>query len=374
MGAKRVELRSEKHWDAANRCHSPRPGRHQPGVVKIPRRLLVGFLAAWLSGCAGLDDPKTALKAYFAALSRADRQTANQLTARFPKFGLSDVSAVTEQYIQLHKQPGYGPVIRGSKAIENCAVVIAFESPTDPDPIYLIRQEEAWRVLPTLTEFDQDRIELRAPELARFRELEAWYRSQVGKSTPAGPESFKDATIKDTSRLARLLDAGLDPNVRSPDAYQEPLLWRAVRLGQPQTVRLLLDRGARVDERSAVFKKTALFQAAFDGSLEIAKLLIGGGADPNALDIFDNNPLREAILAKRTAMVRFLREHGTDPNQVNKDGESMKAIALEHGTIEMQAILADKDGGQPESERTGSGSSRSQTNPTSSATGSGPSP
>lgn len=315
-------------------------------------KLSVFFLVCALalrSTCADADDPETTLKAYFTALSKADRQTANRLTAHFPKFRESEVAALTERYIELHKRLGYSPVVRGWKRMENCAVVVVFESPTDPDPAYLIHKNGAWQVLPRLTQFDRDYFELQASELKRFRALETWYKSQVGKVTPRELVPFTDPTIRSPSALAKLLDAGLDPNARSPDAYNEPLLWRSVRLRQPQTVRLLLDRGARVDERSATFRKTALFQAVYDGSLEIATLLIDRGADPNALDIYGNNPLREAILAKRPAMVRLLREHGSNPDQINKDGESMKAIALKHGTREIQAMLAHPPEAQPRS-------------------------
>jgi len=315
--------------------------------MKASATFLVSLLVPLLSLYATPDDPETALKAYFAALSKADREAANRLTAHFPKFGESEVAAVTERYIELHKRPGYGPTLRGSKTIENCAVVVIFESPTDPDPAYLIRQKEVWKVLPKLTQFDREHFELASSELERFRTLESWYKTRVGEAALPGLEPFAHETIKTPSKMEKLLDAGLDPNTRSPDAYNEPLLWRSVRLRQPQTVRLLLDRGARVDEKSATFKKTALFQAAYDGSLEIAMLLIDRGADPNALDMHDNNALREAILANRPAMVRLLRDHGSNPDQENKDGESMRAIAQEHGTEEIQAVLANKVEGQP---------------------------
>ncbi len=162
--------------------------------------------------------------------------------------------------------------------------------------------------------------------------------------TPPEIKAFDDATIKNPAMLAKLLDGGLDPNIRSKDHFNEPLLTRAVRLGAVQTVALLLDRGARVDEKSATFKKTPLFQAAYDGRFEIAKLLLDKGANPNALDINNNNPLREAILGQWPAMVRLLRDRGSNPNQKNTDGETMKEIAAKHGTPKIRAILDGKDG------------------------------
>ena len=134
-----------------------------------------------LSVYAAPEAPEATVKAYFAALAKGDRTNANKLTARFPKFGDAQVAAITDRYIELHKRPGYAPSIRNSKAIEDCAVVVIFESATDPDPAYLIKQSGAWRVLPKLTQYNRDYFELQEAALARFRELEKWFRAQVGK-------------------------------------------------------------------------------------------------------------------------------------------------------------------------------------------------
>lgn len=74
--------------------------------------------------------------------------------------------------------------------------------------------------------------------------------------------------------MLQYLDQGFDVNARSVDNYKETLLMRAVRLRATETVKLLLDRGAKADERTSGFRKTALFLAAYDGSEQIAKLLL----------------------------------------------------------------------------------------------------
>jgi hypothetical protein len=65
--------------------------------------------------------------------------------------------------------------------MENCAVVVVLDSPTDPDPVYLLKGKEGWRVLPGLTQFQREIFQLDAAELKRFSTLESWYKSQVGK-------------------------------------------------------------------------------------------------------------------------------------------------------------------------------------------------
>ena len=135
--------------------------------MTIHKLVLLLLLTPLLSGNAAPDTPEATVKAYFAALSKGDRANANKLTARFPKFGDAQVAAVTDRYIEAHKRPGYAPLIKSGKAVEDCAVVI-FESPTDPDPAYLIKQDGAWRVLPKLTQFNRDYFELQEVTLYDF--------------------------------------------------------------------------------------------------------------------------------------------------------------------------------------------------------------
>ena len=60
-------------------------------------------------------------------------------------------------------------------------------------------------------------------------------------------------------------------------------LQRAAGLGHSACVRLLLEHGAKVDERD-VSGNTALVFAAVGGHVETVKLLLAAGADPNRRD------------------------------------------------------------------------------------------
>jgi hypothetical protein len=307
--------------------------------MKVGECLLPLLAIPWVAVQGASLGPEATVKAYFDALKKGDAVRANELTARLGHFGESQVATVIQEYIALHKKPGYAPKVRSSKTIEDCAVVVVLESPTDPDPAYLIKQNGRWRILPELTDYKRDEFELPEVVTARFQKLQRWYRASVGEDPYPEKNPFADSTIQDPAALARLLDQGVDPNTRSRDVTKDSLLFRAVRIRATETVKLLLERGARVDERSAHFKKTALFQAAYDGSMEIAKLLLAKGADVNALDEDNNNVLREAIAGERPEMVRLLMKHGANPNQVNKKGESMKAIAAKYGTPKIREIL-----------------------------------
>jgi ankyrin repeat protein len=69
-------------------------------------------------------------------------------------------------------------------------------------------------------------------------------------------------------------------------------------------------------------------------------MLIEHGADVNAVDMFGQNALREAIGAGNPEMTRFLLQVGCKPDHVNKDGKSMRDLANEFGTTEIKEIFS----------------------------------
>jgi ankyrin repeat protein len=135
-------------------------------------------------------------------------------------------------------------------------------------------------------------------------------------------EHGADLTIRaaialgDAPRIRELIHA-------VPDRLQEigsdgGLLTLAVKHGQVEAVRLLLDLGADVDER-IVLKEVEeptpswgmpLWHAAKAGYLEIAKLLLERGADPNANVYASGWPLRNAWVNQHEAVKQLLLERG----------------------------------------------------------------
>lgn len=88
---------------------------------------------------------------------------------------------------------------------------------------------------------------------------------------------FEAARNGGTEQLAAMLDGGLSPNLAT--AGRDTLLILAAYHAHPDTVRLLLERGAdisRVNDRG----QTALSAAVFRQSAETVKLLLDAGADP----------------------------------------------------------------------------------------------
>ena len=111
--------------------------------------------------------------------------------------------------------------------------------------------------------------------------------------------------------LAKLLDAGADPNV--PNANGSLPLHFAAATGNAQAVAVLLDRGADVNRVEAAWKQTPLMWAAARGHAEVVRLLVTRGADATRTTRIEDLPERDIedqyALAER---VERLRAEGQD--------------------------------------------------------------
>jgi ankyrin repeat protein len=83
----------------------------------------------------------------------------------------------------------------------------------------------------------------------------------------------------DRATLSQLVDG--DPSIARTDS----VMMAAVDFSHYDMVRWLLARGANVNARAeAQSHQTALHSAAWNGDLEMVRLLVESGADPNARD------------------------------------------------------------------------------------------
>lgn len=105
----------------------------------------------------------------------------------------------------------------------------------------------------------------------------------------------------------------------------------AVALGEMDTVRALLERGANVDARNPE-RSTALHIAARAGSIEFVRLLLNHGAEVELQDANRFTPLMLAACEVRTNddawsdIVRLLRSHGANPDATDEYGRTALMI------------------------------------------------
>ena len=90
-------------------------------------------------------------------------------------------------------------------------------------------------------------------------------------------EAVKSGKLPEVKRLVKL---GTDPN--EADAYDYTALHYASIFGNPSIVKFLLEKGAKINERTHDTKSTPLHYAAANGMTEAVKVLIDAGADVNA--------------------------------------------------------------------------------------------
>jgi ankyrin repeat protein len=152
---------------------------------------------------------------------------------------------------------------------------------------------------------------------------------------------FEAAALGDVDRVRELVDA--DPslaNGHAPDGFHA--LGLAAFFGQPEVVRLLLERGADVDRvaMNAQIRTTALQAAAASGDFESARLLLDAGADPNRTQPGGFTALHAAAANGDEPLAGLLLAHGADRHARIDDDRSSAEIAADHGHAELAALLA----------------------------------
>ena len=103
-----------------------------------------------------------------------------------------------------------------------------------------------------------------------------------------------------------LLDKGTDVNKADEDG-QTPLLI-ACQKGHVDAVRLVLEKGAEVDQAEKKYGATPLFVACGHGHVDAARLLLDKGADVTRTTR-DGTPLSIAKYNGHSSIVALLEEH-----------------------------------------------------------------
>lgn len=122
----------------------------------------------------------------------------------------------------------------------------------------------------------------------------------------------------------------------------KPTLISAVKAGDLETVAHLLDGGAQPDMILDDTWETPLLVAASNGFLEIVKLLLARGANPNMSDKYGWSPLSCVQVKGFLDIVKVLEEHGA--TYAADEGPRLLNNAAEHGNLEGVKYLIEEKG------------------------------
>jgi ankyrin repeat protein len=157
----------------------------------------------------------------------------------------------------------------------------------------------------------------------------------------AGPELdiYDAASVGRTARVVELLDA--DPtlvNAYSGDGFFP--LGLAAFFGHPETVRLLLARGADVAQVARNPMGIQAIHAAVAGrSADAIHAVVEAGAPINAKQHLGWTALHEAVHQENVELTRYLMAHGADPKLQNDAGKSSIGLAADQNSVEVLKLL-----------------------------------
>jgi ankyrin repeat protein len=139
---------------------------------------------------------------------------------------------------------------------------------------------------------------------------------------------------------AALTEAGAGLNVADEDG--ETPLHSAIRRNQTAAAEFLLEQDADTELRNAYGRTPLLLVARETGNIEMARLLIAGGADVNAMDRFGAPPLGLAAWRGFRGLVNlFLDEGALLPPADSWDAKSLAMLSAEKGLERLFLLCAD---------------------------------
>ena len=149
---------------------------------------------------------------------------------------------------------------------------------------------------------------------------------------------FQLVRSSDAARMKGLFEHGFDaPNIR--DGKGNTLLMLASYNGQLEMTRVLLENGGD-PQLANDMGQIPLAGAAFKGDTKMARLLIEHGADVNARMADGKTPLMFAAMFNRTEIIDLLLENGADASLRTNDGLTAQSLAQTMGAEAAQAKIA----------------------------------
>ena len=143
-----------------------------------------------------------------------------------------------------------------------------------------------------------------------------------------------------TDEIKSLLANGADVNGKDKNYDGITAIFIAVENGNVETVRTLLDFGAKINVRDQE-KRTPLMRLDSDATPELVKLLLSYGAKINRVDKEENNVLHHVAVYVSGEVLQMLIDEGADIDAQNETGETPLMIAANYENLEcVRALLA----------------------------------
>lgn len=161
----------------------------------------------------------------------------------------------------------------------------------------------------------------------------------------------------DSARVEEFLQGPRNPNLLGDEMkHQNPLHLNPLELaaweGHVEVMRLLLEAG--VDENAAntdQYEMSPMHYAALNGHLEVVRFLVELGADKNQPSSTGETPLHFAASKGHFGLVRFLVEVGANHQLTTDDGAKPSHRAAQNGRIDIFKFLVDVAASEDEATR-----------------------
>jgi ankyrin repeat protein len=153
-------------------------------------------------------------------------------------------------------------------------------------------------------------------------------------------EAILENSLEDTNKA--IID-GAPVTARAEDGT--PVIVLAAASRNLDIVKLLIENGARPDDRAHKDDKSALTVAAANGDLAIVTFLLDSKANIDLPGVLRETALIKATRAHHNDVVKLLLERGADREETDASGTTALEIAQRAGWKDTEALFAVKKAG-----------------------------